>query len=255
MTVQTSKNPQVDIAEDNAFFPSEYSLSQYTSPVSDLDGVDYPKPYRGKHKILVIAADERYLPTDNGKLFSTGNHPIETLLPLYHLHAAGFEFEVATISGLMTKFEYWAMPHKDEKVMPFFEQHKSLFRNPKKLADIVASLNADSEYAAIFVPGGHGALIGLPESQDVAAALQWAIKNDRFVISLCHGPAAFLALRHSDNPLNGYSICAFPDAADKQTPDIGYMPGHLTWYFGEELKKMGMNIINDDITGRVHKDR
>lgn len=119
MTVQTSKNPQVDIAEDNAFFPSEYSLSQYTSPVSDLDGVDYPKPYRGKHKILVIAADERYLPTDNGKLFSTGNHPIETLLPLYHLHAAGFEFEVATISGLMTKFEYWAMPHKDEKVMPF----------------------------------------------------------------------------------------------------------------------------------------
>ncbi|EPZ1644463.1 glyoxalase III HchA, partial [Shigella sonnei] len=81
-------------------------------PVSDLDGVDYPKPYRGKHKILVIAADERYLPTDNGKLFSTGNHPIETLLPLYHLHAAGFEFEVATISGLMTKFEYWAMPHK-----------------------------------------------------------------------------------------------------------------------------------------------
>ncbi|STI85511.1 chaperone protein [Escherichia coli] len=102
--------------------------------------MDYPKPYRGKHKILVIAADERYLPTDNGKLFSTGNHPIETLLPLYHLHAAGFEFEVATISGLMTKFEYWAMPHKDEKVMPFFEQHKSLFRNPKKLADVVASL-------------------------------------------------------------------------------------------------------------------
>lgn len=39
MTVQTSKNPQVDIAEDNAFFPSEYSLSQYTSPVSDLDGL------------------------------------------------------------------------------------------------------------------------------------------------------------------------------------------------------------------------
>lgn len=113
--------------------------------------MDYPKPYRGKHKILVIAADERYLPTDNGKLFSTGNHPIETLLPLYHLHAAGFEFEVATISGLMTKFEYWAMPHKDEKVMPFFEQHKSLFRNPKKLTDVVASLNADSEYAAIFV--------------------------------------------------------------------------------------------------------
>lgn len=254
MTVQTSKNPQVDIAEDNAFFPSEYSLSQYTSPVSDLDGVDYPKPYRGKHKILVIAADERYLPTDNGKLFSTGNHPIETLLPLYHLHAAGFEFEVATISGLMTKFEYWAMPHKDEKVMPFFEQHKSLFRNPKKLADVVASLNADSEYAAIFVLVVMAHLLVYQKARR-SCCFAVGNQNDRFVISLCHGPAAFLALRHGDNPLNGYSICAFPDAADKQTPEIGYMPGHLTRYFGEELKKMGMKIINDDITGRVHKDR
>ncbi|STI47186.1 chaperone protein [Escherichia coli] len=196
MTVQTSKNPQVDIAEDNAFFPSEYSLSQYTSPVSDLDGVDYPKPYRGKHKILVIAADERYLPTDNGNCSRPVTIRLKRCCRCIISMLAGFEFEVATISGLMTKFEYWAMPHKDEKVMPFFEQHKSLFRNPKKLADVVASLNADSEYAAIFVPGGHGALIGLPESQDVAAALQWAIKNDRFVISLCHGPAAFLALRH-----------------------------------------------------------
>lgn len=165
MTVQTSKNPQVDIAEDNAFFPSEYSLSQYTSPVSDLDGVDYPKPYRGKHKILVIAADERYLPTDNGKLFSTGNHPIETLLPLYHLHAAGFEFEVATISGLMTKFEYWAMPHKDEKVMPFFEQHKSLFRNPKNSRILSPASTQTANMQQSLFPGGHGALIGLPESQ------------------------------------------------------------------------------------------
>lgn len=36
MTVQTSKNPQVDIAEDNAFFPSEYSLSQYTGNGANL---------------------------------------------------------------------------------------------------------------------------------------------------------------------------------------------------------------------------
>lgn len=37
MTVQTSKNPQVDIAEDNAFFPSEYSLSQYTALLNKSD--------------------------------------------------------------------------------------------------------------------------------------------------------------------------------------------------------------------------
>lgn len=99
MSEQISKQPQVDHAEENAFFPSAYSLSQFTSPVSDLSGADYASGYRGRRKVLVIAADERYLPTDNGTLFSTGNHPVETLLPMYHLHAAGFDFDIATLSG------------------------------------------------------------------------------------------------------------------------------------------------------------
>lgn len=255
MSSKKSKQPQIDHAEDNAFFPSEYSLGEFTSEVSDLSDADYPRRHKGGKKILVIAADERYLKTDTGALFSTGNHPVETLVPLWHLHAAGFEFDVATVSGQMAKFEYWAMPRKDSCIMPFFREHQARFQSPAKLSDVVKGLNGSSDYAAVFIPGGHGALIGLPESDAVADTLRWAISNDRFVISLCHGPAAFLSLRNGDNPLQGYSICAFPDATDKQTPDIGYMPGHLTWYFGEELKAMGMNIINDDIKGSVNKDR
>ena len=255
MSSEKSRQPQIDHAEDNAFFPSEYSLGEFTSPVSDLSDADYPRRHNGGKKILVIAADERYLKTDTGALFSTGNHPVETLVPLYHLHAAGFEFDVATVSGQMAKFEYWAMPRQDPRIMPFFREYQSKFQSPEKLSDVVKGLNGDSDYAAVFIPGGHGALIGLPESDAVADTLRWAIHHDRFVISLCHGPAAFLSLRNGENPLKGYSICAFPDATDKQTPEMGYMPGHLTWYFGEELKAMGMTIINDDIDGSVNKDR
>ncbi len=255
MSSEKSKQPQIDHAEDNAFFPSEYSLGEFTSPVSDLSDADYPRRHNGGKKILVIAADERYLKTDTGALFSTGNHPVETLVPLYHLHAAGFEFDVATVSGQMAKFEYWAMPRQDPRIMPFFREYQSKFQSPEKLSDVVKRLSGDSDYAAVFIPGGHGALIGLPDSDAVADTLRWAIHHDRFVISLCHGPAAFLSLRNGENPLKGYSICAFPDATDKQTPEMGYMPGHLTWYFGEELKAMGMTIINDDIDGSVNKDR
>src|SRR5256885_5252876 len=35
------------------------------------------------------------------------------------------------------------------------------------------------QYAAIFVPGGHGALIGLPDSRDVGAVLKWAAAHNR----------------------------------------------------------------------------
>lgn len=98
---QTSqdRNPSPDLAEDNAFFPSPYSLSQYTASKTDFDGTDYPTPYIGHKKVLMVASDERYLLMKNGKFFSTGNHPVETLLPMYHLDRAGFDIDIATLSG------------------------------------------------------------------------------------------------------------------------------------------------------------
>ncbi len=40
-----SKEPQPDEAEFNAFFPSPFSLKQFTNPTSGLEGADYPQPY------------------------------------------------------------------------------------------------------------------------------------------------------------------------------------------------------------------
>lgn len=250
------KRPTPDPAEDNAFFPSPYSLSQFTSAKSDLSGADYPNPYTGgRWKILIVGADERYLLTHNGTMFSTGNHPVETLLPMYHLDKAGFSFDVATLSGNPVKFEFWAMPSEDKEVMGLFAKYRDQFKKPLKLSDVVKkALGDDSDYIGVFIPGGHGALIGLPESADMKAVLEWAAANDKFIISLCHGPAAFLAV--GNNPrFAGYKICAFPDDLDAQTPGIGYMPGHLTWKFGEKLKAIGFEIVNADISGATHRDR
>lgn len=255
------KRPSRDPAEDNAFFPSPYSLSQFTSPKSDLEGADYPDRYAGgRWKVLMIGADERYLLTDNGTKFSTGNHPVETLLPMIHLDRAGFKFDVATVSGNPVKFEYWAMPREDAAVTGFFAEYRDRFDRPHKLADLVkTALGPDSDYIGVFIPGGHGALIGLPESEDVKAVLEWADAQGKFVISLCHGPAALLAVGPAGDGrksiYDGYRICAFPDAMDAQTPDIGYMPGHLTWKFGEELRKLGIAIVNEGISGQTVRDR
>lgn len=249
------KRPAPDPAEDNAFFPSPYSLEQFTSPRSDLEGADYPNAYQdGRLKVLMIGADERYLLTDNGTMFSTGNHPVETLLPMYHLDKAGFAFDVATISGNPVKFEHWAMPSEDEEVKNFFAKYRDSFKTPLKLADVIAEGLDGADYIAVFIPGGHGALIGLPNNRDVKTVLEWANNNDKFVISLCHGPAAFLSVGQS-NMYKDYKICVFPDAVDAHVPDMGYMPGHLTWKFGEKLKALGFEIMNDDVSGATHQDR
>lgn len=36
---------------------------------------------------------------------------------------------------------------------------------------------------------------------------------------------------------------------------IGYMPGHLKELAAGELQKKGVEILNDTITGQVHRDR
>lgn len=134
----------------------------------------------------------------------------------------------------------------------FFAEYHPQFKEPLTLPDAVAG--GLDDYAAIFFLGGHGALIGLPESSAVGDALKWAAANDKFVISLCHGQAAFLAVGDS-GIYQGYKICAFPDVMDAMTPDTGYMPGHLTWKFGEKLKAIGFEILNEEISGVVHQDR
>jgi molecular chaperone Hsp31 and glyoxalase 3 len=254
-----SKDPQPDQAEFNAFFPSKFSLNEYTSPTSDLEGADYPQPYTGTRRILLIGTDERYLTMENGTLFSTGNHPVETLVPMYHLHKAGFEFDIATVSGNPVKFEFWAMPKEDEAITRLHKAYLDAFQKPLKLADVVAGLGPDSDYAAVFIPGGHGPLAGLPFSDEVGTVLRWALENDRHIISICHGPAALLSCTPKVDgepfPLAGYSITAFPDAADRMTPEVGYMPGHLTWHFGEKLKALGVTILNTEVDSSTHKDR
>lgn len=261
MTSQTdSKQPTPDPAERNAFFPSPYSLSQFTSPKSNLADADYPDAYQGgRWKVLLVAADERYLLTGNGTFFSTGNHPVETLLPMYHLDRAGFEFDIATLSGNPTKFEWWAFPSEDAEIKALYDKYEQKFKQPLKLSDVVDSLDKDTNYIAVFIPGGHGALMGLPESSDMKATLQWAMQNDKFIITLCHGPAALLSASvgepNGGDLFRGYRICAFPDAMDKQTPDIGYMPGPLRWFFGEKLAAMGVEIINTKIDGSTFQDR
>lgn len=257
MSDDRSKQPSPDPAEFNAFFPSPYSLGEFTSPTTPLDGTEYPNAYKGSRKVLMIAADERYLLTDSGKLFSTGNHPVETLVPMYHLHKAGFGIEVATLSGNSVKFEMWAMPTEQREITELHQTYLPQFLKPRKLSDIADTLNVDSDYLAVFIPGGHGALVGLPQSEAVSKVLRWAVDNDRHVISLCHGPAALIAAGAfgEASPFSGYSICAFPDEVDRQTPSIGYMPGGLTWFFGEKLRAQGVNILNSDVKGATHSDR
>lgn len=207
----------------------------------------------------MIATEERYMLMQNDTMFSTGNHPVEMLLPLHHLKAAGFGIDVATVSGNPAKLELWAMPREDQAVLDTYAELSAKLKKPQKLSHIIAdALGPDSDYLAVFIPGGHGVLLGIPDSEEVRTVLDWALEYDKYVITLCHGPGALLAagLDRDESPFRGYSLCVFPDALDTGVNiEIGYIPGKMPWLVGENLRKQGVTILNTGITGQTHADR
>ncbi len=232
---------------DGSFRPSWLGMKLSTSPVTDYEPVSY-EAYQGERsKILVVFTEQKNMTMGNGRDFSTGNHPVESLVPMLHLRAAGFEFEVLTPTGAPVVLETWAMPTEDAAVMGLYDELKSRFERPRSLADMVEHLDdEEGSIAAVFVPGGHGAMLGLPDDPNMGTLLRWVHARERFTISLCHGPGAFLA-----TTLNGheflypdYEMAVFPDAVDKQTPMIGYLPGPMPWQLGAKLERLGVKIGN-----------
>lgn len=253
MTIPTS-------TEDGAYSPSTLALMLATSSTTDFDNTKYENPYTGNKKVLMICTEERNMTMANGKKFSTGNHPVEMMLPMLHLRNAGFDIDIATPTGKPVKIEMWAMPEEDEHVKAIYAAYKQQFENPKSLSDFVTNeMSNSADYIAVYIPGGHGAMLGLPENNDLNKLIHWSHDEELFMLAICHGPAALLAANiDSDKDAfvyKDYKIAAFPDAVDEQTPMIGYMPGHMPWKFGEKLNDLGVTIINQEADNTCHVDR
>lgn len=217
------------------------------------------RAHTGDKKVLVLCTEERYLEMTNGALFSTGQNVQETAVPLMHLTRAGFDFDVVTPTGAPAVLEKWSEPREDEAVLGFMKAHAARFDQPLSLASMVAdgALDDASPYVAVFFPGGHGAMLGLPDDANVATLIRWTKETNRSMVVVCHGPAALLAAKDGEgaHPYTGYEMVAFPDSVDKQSPMIGYLPGQLPWFQCEELEALGMKILNTRITGATHVDR
>ncbi|MDV2859789.1 DJ-1/PfpI family protein [Psychrobacter sp. CAM01] len=257
--------------ETGVFIPSPSSLKIAAPSKTNYDHTNYDNPYTGDKKIMMVCTEEQYMTMENGNKFKTGNHPVEMMVPLLHFKQAGFDVDVFTPTGESVKVEQWAMPDDDDDVKQLYSEYETKFESPKSITDFVKNDMADSDasddYAAIFIPGGHGAMLGLPEDKNLGELLRWGHEKDLFTLAICHGPAALLAadLNSPDSSdegnserdfiFKGYKMVAFPTVMDKQMPKIGYLPGTMPWYFADKLEDLGVTIDNKLASGQTHQDR
>lgn len=256
---------QQECEVENAFVPSRLAMKLANPDKTYFRKAIYDKQYKGEKKILVLCTEEQYMTMTNGAILSTGNQPVEISIPLLHLQDAGFAFDVCTPTGKPVPIIDYEMPRNDDAIRDFFTSHGAAFQKPLSLEVLVKGLldddnhNTPSSYVAVFIPGGHGSIIGLPGNENVSRLIRWAVRNDKHLVAICHGPGVLLAADKGDDGdfvLGGYAMALYPDKMDKFIlPLLGYLPGSMPWYCGEALTAAGVNVVNQTASGYVHKDR
>lgn len=242
-------------AEGN-YDPSPFTLFAGTVSKTKYAKQTYESKYTGEKPILVVCTDDGLMQMKNGKVFSTGNHPVEMLVPMLHFRDAGFTFDIATASGKPVVLEMWAYPSKDANVKSLHDELRSMMQSPKKLARIQ---NLDG-YSAVFIPGGHGCMINLPTNVHLGSLLNIAHARALPTVTLCHGPSVFLATclegtGQMECAYKGYKTMCFTDKTDAFTPSIGYLPGPMTWKLQEAIEAWGLEVVNKSESGAVTSDR
>ncbi|MGB7797445.1 MAG: DJ-1/PfpI family protein [Pseudonocardiaceae bacterium] len=122
-------------------------------------------------------------------------------------------------------------------------------RHPRSLSELTDEeiLSCDG----VFIPGGHGALVDLPDNADIGRVLRLMYGADKIVGALCHGPAALLSAPEVDGAwiFDGYKITAFTDEEEDQTKagKIG-----IPWSLEAALKNRGAIFDDGDAAWVSH---
>merc|ERR1711977_764896 len=74
----SDRDPIVDQAEANAFFPSPFSLTQYVTSKTDFDGANYPNKYTGCKWKTALSSPPATPPSRCSYLCSTSTPPAST---------------------------------------------------------------------------------------------------------------------------------------------------------------------------------
>lgn len=164
-------------------------------------------------KILILSTAHDAM-GETGK--KTGVWYEELATPYYAFTDAGHEVHVATLDGSAIPID----PNSDEtgadapeSVIRFRgdDAAQSVLNAPAKLSNFTPE-----SVDAVYIPGGHGAMWDLAESDALAAFLRDAWEAGKVVASVCHGPAAFVNFRDANGEpvVKGRKVAAFTDSEE-----------------------------------------
>ena len=188
-------------------------------------------------KILIIVTSHAVMGNTSEP---TGLWLEELTTPYYAFVDAGTSVTVASIKG-------GAIPIAPESKKPAGENADSVERFLQDKSAVAATNNTPAikdidpnQYDAVFLPGGHGTMWDLPNSQPLANIISQAYAQDKLVAAVCHGVAGLTGATKPDgSPLvNGLQISSFTNAEE----DAVGLSNTVPFMLETKLRELGANF-------------
>jgi putative intracellular protease/amidase len=157
----------------------------------------------------------------------------EFSIPYAAFRSEGFEIVTASPHGGQAPVD----PRSLEKLTPDKAAMEALSSTitPREAGDAF-------EYAAIFLPGGHGTMFDLATNVSIKALISEFDAQGKIVAAVCHGPAAFVDAIRAAEPrtlVDGRRITCFTDAEERATGLDRFMP----FLLASKLREQGAIVV------------
>jgi len=214
-------------------------------------------------RILCVPSAAMRLTLKSGKQVDTGFFLSELAIPCQLMKNAGYQITYATVNGARPSldpfsdktlwFGFSNEEYRNAKAFIESEQTNSSFDRPVPLSSLT-----DAEmhnFAAIFIPGGHGPMVDLADNPDMGRILEFFIRNNKIVASICHGPAAFLSLtRSSPFLLKDYRLTCYSNTEENMLALVWFSTPQ--WRVASRLSEAGAIVSNSvPMSSQVVEDR
>jgi putative intracellular protease/amidase len=154
-------------------------------------------------RVLIITTSHSQM-GDTGK--KTGLWLEELSTPYYALKDAGLTVMLASIQGGEIPFDPASIPAEagnstgeqpaEQQEVPESVRRFLADENAMRLARTSSAIDelAGGDYAALFMPGGHGTMWDYPGNIKLAEMIVSAAEEGKVVASVCHGPACLTGI-------------------------------------------------------------
>ena len=158
--------------------------------------------------------------------------------PYDEFKSAGFEIVTASPAGGIAPVDPMSIEkYKDDPSSVDFLNYPD-WQTTDKLSNY---LGRADEFAAVFVPGGHGPMFDLAVARVSQKVIAEFADKGKVVAAVCHGPAAFVnvTLAGGEHLLKGKEVTGFSNAEE----DIMGLSKVVPFLLEDKLKEVGARFV------------